>query len=405
VRVAYLINRYPAASHSFIRREIEAVEADGSIVCRFSVRPTALADLPDERDRAEVAKTAVLLERAMLRLAIDTLREAARAPTRFLAAMRTAFAGVEWKPLSVVRRIAYLAEAAALARRMRAERIDHLHAHFGTNPAMVARIAGKLSGIPYSFTVHGPDEFDAPVALDLRGKVADAAFCVAISSYGRSQLMRWSAFADWAKIEVVRCGVDDSFLAAQDRAPQPSLPQLCAVARLSGQKGIALLIEAAAQLVGAGKRFRLTLVGDGEMRPEIDAMILRLNLQDVVTITGWASSDQVIDHLAGSRAMVLPSFAEGLPVVIMEALAIERPVVVTAIAGTPELVDEQCGWLIPAGSIDALVDALAAVIDAPLDRLAAMGRTGRERVHAQHDSRTNGRQLNALFHRYHGGGV
>ena len=403
MRVAYLINRYPAASHSFIRREIEAVEAEGTDVYRFSVRPAQLAELPDARDRAEVAKTVVLLRLGIFRLLLDMLQAMFLAPTRFLAAMRTAFSGVEWKPGPLVRRAAYLAEAAALARRLRAQRVDHLHAHFGTNPAMVARIAGKLSGIPYSFTVHGPDEFDAPAALDLRGKVADSAFCVAISSYGRSQLMRWSAFADWSKIEVVRCGVDEGFLAERDHSRLPDVPHLCAVARLSGQKGIPLLIEAAARLVNVGKSFRLTLVGDGEMRPEIEAMIRRLNLQDVVTITGWASSKKVIDHLLGSRAMVLPSFAEGLPVVIMEALALERPVVVTAIAGTPELVDEQCGWLIPAGSIDALVDALGAVIDAPIDRLAAMGRVGRERVLAQHDSRANGGQLNTLFHRYHRG--
>ena len=403
MRVAYLINRYPAASHSFIRREIEAVEAEGTEVYRFSVRPAQIAELPDERDRAEVAKTVVLLRLGMFRLLLEMLQAMFRAPTRFLAAVRTALSGVEWKPGPVVRRAAYLAEAAALARRLRAQRVDHLHAHFGTNPAMVARIAGKLSGIPYSFTVHGPDEFDAPAALDLRGKIADSAFCVGISSYGRSQLMRWSAFADWTKIEVVRCGVDESFLAERDHSRLPDVPYLCAVARLSGQKGIPLLIEAAARLVNVGKSFRLTLVGDGEMRPEIEAMIHRLDLQDVVTITGWASSEKVIDHLLGSRAMVLPSFAEGLPVVIMEALALERPVVVTAIAGTPELVDEQCGWLMPAGSIEALVEAMAAVIDAPIDRLAAMGRVGRERVLARHDSRANGRQLNALFHRYHHG--
>lgn len=400
MRIAYLTNRYPAVSHSFIRREIEAIEAEGTVVCRFSVRAADKNNLPDVRDRAEFDRTCVLLDVSALRLFVEVLQTFAKSPIRSVTALKVAFAKADWSPLSLVRRAAYFAEAAALARRMRKERIDHLHAHFGTNPAMVARIAGKLSGISYSFTVHGPDEFDAPIALDLRGKIADSSFCVAISSYGRSQLMRWSAFSDWHKIEVIRCGVDESFLGERDFSRLPDAPQLCAVARLSGQKGIPLLIEAAARLINAGKSFRLTLVGDGEMRPEIEAMIRRLNLQDVVTITGWASSDKVIDYLVASRAMVLPSFAEGLPVVIMEALALERPVVVTAIAGTPELVDEQCGWLIPAGSIDALVDALGAVIDAPTYRLIEMGRTGRHRVVARHDSRTNGRQLNALFHRY-----
>ena len=265
---------------------------------------------------------------------------------------------------------------------------------------MVARIASKLSGIPYSFTVHGPDEFDAPGPLDLHGKIADATFCVAISSYGRSQLMRWSAFADWPKIEVVRCGVDRSFLAEPVSVPVPDVPHLCAVARLSAQKGIPLLIEAASRLHRAGTKFRLTLIGDGEMRGEIEAMIQRYDLHDVVELMGWASSETVIAQLLQARAMVLPSFAEGLPVVIMEALALERPVIVTAIAGTPELVDSDCGWLIPAGSIDALVDAMRAALDAPVDVLAKMGRIGRERVAEQHDAGQNGRQLYQLFQKH-----
>lgn len=403
MRVAYLTNRYPAVSHSFIRREIEAIEAEGTAVCRYSVRAADESNLPDARDRAELEKTVVLLDIGALRLLMQVFLTFVRWPGRSFAALKIAFGNADWSLAGFIRRSAYFAEAAALAGRMRAAHVDHLHAHFATNPAMVARIASKLSRIPYSFTVHGPDEFDAPVSLDLRGKIADSAFCVAISSYGRSQLMRWSAFADWSKVEVVRCGVDEGFLKEGARVRLPDGPALCAVTRLSGQKGIPLLIEAASRLVAAGKRFSLTVVGDGEMRPEIEAMIENLQLQDVVKITGWASSDRVIDCLLESRAMVLPSFAEGLPVVIMEALALERPVVVTAIAGTPELVDRECGWLIPAGSIDALVAAMTEVIDAPTSQLIELGQAGRKRVVANHDSRTNGRQLNALFHRYHEG--
>lgn len=402
MRIAYLTNRYPAVSHSFIRREIEAVEAAGSSVVRFSVRAAEATNLPEASDRAEFDKTTVLLNLGLACLLGHALKTFASAPRRSLAALKLAFGKAGASPLALVRRVAYFAEAAALAHRMRTERVDHLHAHFGTNPAMVARIASRLSGIPYSFTVHGPDEFDAPVSLDLRGKIADCAFCVAISSYGRSQLMRWSNFADWSKIEIVRCGVDEGFLRPQTRTPPVSgVPQLCAVARLSGQKGIPLLIEAVHRLARDGTQFNLTLVGDGDMRREIEALIHEYDLEKVVTITGWASSADVVGHLLASRAMVLPSFAEGLPVVIMEALALERPVIVTAIAGTPELVDESCGWLIPAGSIDALVQAMSAAIAATDGQLAQMGSVGRQRVAEQHDAQCNGRQLNGLFQRYH----
>lgn len=403
MRIAYLINRYPAASHSFIRREIAAIEAEGADVYRFSVRAGDAAALPDKRDQAELGKTDVLLTGGGQRLLFDGLRTIVASPRLSLAAFRIAFGKSDWKFTTFIRRIAYFCEAASLAMRMHAARVDHLHAHFGTNPAMVARIASKLSGIPYSFTVHGPDEFDSPGPLDLHGKIADAALCIAISSYGRSQLMRWSAYADWPKIRVVRCGVDTNFLENRISTPVPDGPRLCAIARLSAQKGIPLLIEAAARLHKEATAFRLTLIGDGEMRDEIEAMIERYSLGDVVELIGWANSERVIDELLRARAMVLPSFAEGLPVVIMEALALERPVVVTAIAGTPELVDSDCGWLIPAGSIDALVDAMSTALATPGNMLDSMGKTGRERVAEQHDARKNGRLLYELFQSHHCG--
>ena len=189
MRVAYLINRYPAASHSFIRREIEAVEDAGAKVDRYSIRPVEESQLPDSRDRSEQTRTTVLLQLGLARLFAVTLRAALQHPLQSISGLMIALKGSSLRPLDVLRRIAYFVEAAVLAECMIRDGVDHLHAHFGTNPAMVARIAGKLSGIPYSFTVHGPDEFDAPVALDLRGKVADSAFCVAISSHAGAPIM------------------------------------------------------------------------------------------------------------------------------------------------------------------------------------------------------------------------
>jgi glycosyltransferase involved in cell wall biosynthesis len=397
MRIAYLVNRYPAASHSFIRREIEAIEASGTHVARFSIRSVAEFDLPDPRDRAERAQTVVLLRMGAVRLLVEAAKVLAIRPLRSLRAFKIAFADSDWRPNKIIRRAAYLIEGAALARRLQEQSIDHLHAHFGTNPAMVARLASALSGIPYSFTVHGPDEFDAPVQLDLKGKIADCAFCVAISNYGRSQLMRWSAFHDWPKIKIVRCGVDGSFLHRPRVTEVPPEPRLCTIARLSAQKGIPLLLEAAAILKREGRLFHLTLVGDGEMREEVERLIAERGLDDCVTLAGLASSDRVVEHLLESRVMVLPSFAEGLPVVIMEALALSRPVIASAIAGTPDLVDDTCGWLIPAGSVDKLVEALRKALEASPQDLELMGKVGRDRVAAMHDSVANARQLNALF--------
>ena len=402
MKLAYLVNRYPAASHSFIRREIAAIEEAGGSVQKFSVRAADIRALLDPRDQVEFAATQVILGNTPLKLILTLIATVLISPRKCLAATFTAFRNCSFRPTDVLKRIAYLAEAAWLAKELKANNVMHLHAHFGTNSTMVARLSSKLGGPAYSFTVHGPDEFDRPEDLDLRGKISDSAFCVAISNFCTGQLMRWSDVADWPKIRIIRCGVDDNFISERAEHPFPAAPQFCSVARLSGQKGIPLLIEAAARLKRDGHVFKVSILGGGELQSQIEASIIEQELTEYVELVGWASSDEVVRQLLCSRAMVLPSFAEGLPVVIMEALALERPVIVTAIAGTPELVDEQCGWLIPSGSVDALVNALKAAIDELPQELSKKGKIGRERVVALHDSRLNGTQLFNLIKLHHG---
>ena len=362
MKIAYLINCYPAVSHSFIRREIAAIEDAGGTILRYSVRSANLEALPDARDRMEHAKTTVILGQRWLVLILGMLSKMLRSPISFFQALRVAFTHCSYSIRDIIRRVGYLAEASWLARQLVKNEVAHLHTHFGTNSAMVARLSRKLGGPPYSFTVHGPDEFDRPVEIDLRGKVADSAFCVAVSSFGRGQLMRWSDFADWKKIEVVKCGVDDDFIGENRSSPISEEPRFCAVARLSGQKGIPLLVEASARLKKEGYKFTVEVIGGGEMQDQIVDMIRQHHVEDTVILAGWANSEEIVRHLLRVKAMVLPSFAEGLPVVIMEALALERPVIVTAIAGTPELVNNDCGWLIPSGSVDALAGALKSAL-------------------------------------------
>jgi glycosyltransferase involved in cell wall biosynthesis len=393
MKIAYLINRYPAVSHSFIRREILALEAAGAVVDRFSIRPFD-TNLPDPADRAEADRTQVVVSQGIAALFVATLKVAIGSPARFFTALRIALRAFANEPRRGWRQIFYLVEACWIARNLRG--VAHLHAHFGTNPAAVARLIGALTGIPYSFTVHGPDEFDAPGALDIAGKIADARHVMAISSYGRSQLMRWSDPGHWSKIAVVPCGVDRVFTEAN--APRADYGKtLCCVARLSAQKGIPLLIEAVTILAARRSDFRLVLVGDGEMRAEIEHMIVDNGLSDIVSITGFVGASRVRDILLSSRAMVLPSFAEGLPVVIMEALALETPVIVTAIAGVPELVSDACGWVIPAGSVPALVQAMDDALDCDTATLAAKGRAGRARVLERHESGKIGADLALLL--------
>jgi glycosyltransferase involved in cell wall biosynthesis len=220
---------------------------------------------------------------------------------------------------------------------------------------------------------------------------------VAVSDYGRSQLFRWSRHGDWGKVHVVHCGVDETFL-NHPPTPVPAAARLVCVGRLAEQKGQLLLVEAAAVLAREGVAVELVLVGDGPMRGEIEKLIERHGLRDRVRIAGWTGSDGVREQLLSARAMVLPSFAEGLPVVIMEALALGRPVISTYVAGIPELVrDRECGWLVPAGSVPALVEAMREAVAAPVWKLEQMGRTGAALVAERHDAKKEAAKLTALI--------
>lgn len=396
VKIAYLTNQYPKVSHTFVRREIAALEDLGHSVSRFSIRQTN-ETLTDEADRLEEERTRVVLASGVFGLMAGLLSCAVRHPVSLIRGILLAWK-IGWRSESgMLRHCAYLAEACILLRWIRREDCQHVHSHFGTNSTTVAMLCRTLGGPPYSFTVHGPEEFDKPALIALRTKIERAAFVAGVSSFGRSQLYRHCDLRDWPKIHVVRCGVDDGFLDVEADVP-PSAPRLVCVGRLCEQKGQLLLIEAAAKILKTGLDFELILVGDGEMRSEVETLIERYSLSKRVTITGWATNEEVRQQIRQARALVLPSFAEGLPVVIMEALALCRPVVSTYVAGIPELVEPgACGWLAPAGSVDDLVVAMREALLASPEELLRLGKEGQKRVCERHDARVNAGILQGLF--------
>jgi glycosyltransferase involved in cell wall biosynthesis len=291
----------------------------------------------------------------------------------------------------------YLAEACRILPWLRSSGAAHVHAHFGTNSAEVVMLAHALGGPPYSFTVHGPEEFDKPQFLHIGEKIRRAAFVVAISSYGRSQIYRWVEHAHWPKIKVVHCGLEPSFhdVAA---VPPPAAPRMVCVGRLCEQKGQLLLVEAAARLAAKGIAFELILAGDGEMRSDIEALVKKYGLEKLVLITGWISGDRVREEILAARGLVLPSFAEGLPVVITEAMALRRPVLTTYVAGIPELViPGENGWLFPAGDIEALTAAMEELLSRSADELRVMGEAAHSRVLERHSIDTEVAKLAKLF--------
>lgn len=383
MKIAYLVNQYPKISHSFIRREILALERQGVQVERIAMRGWA-DELTDAGDRSERELTRYVLRDGAGALVKSTLAALVRSPARFFSALRLAVKmGLRAeRPLPL--HLIYLAEACRIVEWLRESGATHLHAHFGTNSAEVAMLTRVLGGPAYSFTVHGPEEFDKPEFLWMGEKIRRSAFVLAVSSFGRSQLFRWARSQDWGKIKVVHCGIDEAFHAVPPQAP-PVAPRVVCVGRLCEQKGQLLLVRAVGQLVQRGVAIELVLAGDGEMRAEIEALIAVEGLQRHVRITGWINGDQVRSEILNARAMVLASFAEGLPVVVMEALALRRPVVSTYIAGIPELVRHgENGWLCAAGDVEALAEALAQCVTASPEQLQRMGEAGYARVLERH---------------------
>ena len=381
LKIAYILNTYPQPSQSFIRREIQALEAQGHEVLRFAMRRSEVP-LVDAQDRAEEAKTEYVLSEGKAALAAALGRAVRRDMAEVREALSEALAMGAVSETGRLRHLIYLAEAAYVAERCRDEAVSHAHAHFGTNAATVAMLSHLLGGPKFSFTVHGPEEFDAPRALSLGRKIHHADFTVAISQFGRSQLCRWADPADWERINVVHCGIEPEKFA--DPAPLPKGPRrLVAIGRLVEQKGQLALIRAMAETT---EPVHLTLIGDGEMRGDIETLIADLGLGARVTLTGWVDEQRIKAELETAHALVMPSFAEGLPMVIMEAMAAARPVIATYIAGTPELVQEgQTGWMVPAGDVAALAAAMDKVAQTPLTKLSKMGSAARERVLARHD--------------------
>lgn len=392
MNISYLINQYPKVSHSFIRREILALERQGFHVQRIAQRGWR-DTLVDAQDMSEREKTQYIVRQGIARMMLAAIAVAFAKPAVFFKTLALAFRLRKGSDTSLIYHLVYFLEACQMQAWLKAHQSQHIHAHFGTNSSEIAMFASQLSGIPYSFTVHGPEEFDKPIALGLNQKIKLAKFVAAISSYGRSQLFRWANYEDWPKVKEVHCGLEPDFY---QHAPnvEPQQNQMVCVGRLCEQKGQLLLIEAMKALKDKGRSFHLVLAGDGEMRAEVESLIQQYNLESNVTITGWISSDQVRDYILSSQMLVLPSFAEGLPVVIMESMSLKRPVISTFVAGIPELVKSgENGWLCAAGDVAGLVNVIETALSTPNNVLKEMSESAYKSVVARHDINTEASKL------------
>ena len=396
LKIAYFINQYPKVSHSFIRREIHALERQGFDILRIAARGWD-GELADEEDRRERSRTRYLLQGGFPPLLWAVFRTLLTTPRCLFSALVLAIRMGRRADRPLPYHLAYLAEACYMLPWLNSFGATHVHAHFGTNSAEVVMLAQELGGPKYSFTAHGSETVDNAKFAGLGEKIRRSNFVIAVCSFGRGQLYRWVEQEHWPKIHVVHCGLEPAYFDSAP-VPPPAQPRLICVARLSRGKGQMLLIEAANRLARKGIEFELVLAGDGEMRAALEELIARYGLARQVRITGWISSDRVREEILVARGLVLPSFAEGLPVVIMEAMALRRPVLTTYVGGIPELVRSgENGWLFPAGSIDELTTAMEDFLARSADELRTMGEAAYQRVVEQHSVDTEAAKLAVLF--------
>lgn len=394
--VAYLTGDYPKVSHTFILREVQAVRAAGVPVVTCSIRRPPASEFKGREEQEARAETFYVIAAARnpLTLVKAHARALVRAPGTWVSTLALAIKMRSPGLKAFLWQLFYFLEAGVLADHLRTRNARHLHNHFGNSSCSVAVLAAKLAGIPYSFTEHGPAIFFEVDRWALPEKIARAKFVVAITHFCRSQLMLFSDPAHWGKIGIVHCGVDP---AMYRRAVPDFGKRVAFVGRLDPVKGALLLIEAMARVLKAHPDATLTLAGDGPARAPAEARAAELGIAGSIRFAGFMTQGQVAELLSTSDMLVLPSFAEGLPVVYMEALASRIPVVASRVAGVPELVqDGVTGFTVPPGDVETLADRMMRLMADP-ELATRMGEAGRQAVEREHDIAREGAWLAELF--------
>lgn len=395
-RIAYLTSLYPAVSHTFIQREIAALRQTGVEVDTVSIRKPAAAHLTGEEEQSAAASTFYIVQSA--KNPATLLHAGASAVCNLPALLRTVCLAWRTAPPGLngmVKQMAYLAEAVVLSRHLKQRQVTHLHNHFADPSANVAMLTSSLSGIPFSYTLHGPAELYEPEKWQLREKTARASFVACISHFARSQAMYFSDPEHWSKLRIIHCGVIPERYAGEAQPDAGSGVRLLFVGRLTAIKGLRVLLEAFGDALEARPDLHLTIVGDGDDRAHLEQMAKPLGAS--VTFAGFKSQQGVAEALREADIFVLPSFAEGLPVVLMEALASGTPVIATQVAGVNELVEHGTnGFLVPAGDNVSLTQRMLDMAADPALR-ASMGEHGQAKVAREFDVRIEAARIASLF--------
>jgi colanic acid/amylovoran biosynthesis glycosyltransferase len=394
MRIAYLTGEYLRPTHTFIQREVEALRSTGVDVHTFSVRPTHSADLVGPEQKAEQSKTFNILPIRPFVILRAHLQLLFTVPGQYAQALRLAWRSRSAGLKALLYQLFYFIEAGVLAQELKRREIQHLHNHFADSSCTVAMLTAALADLSFSFTLHGPYIFFEPYRWKLDLKIQQAQFVICISHYCRAQAMLLSAPDSWRKLYIVHCGIDPKRYTPTQLSQQK---RLLYVGRLSAAKGVPVLFQAVAFLIAQHPEVMLTIVGDGPDRQALESQAAELGILPYLKFVGYQSQDAVCQYLQDCDVFVLPSFAEGLPVVLMEAMATGIPVVTTSIAAISELVEEGVsGYLVPPGAVEPLVQRLDGLFRDPLLR-QAFGQAGRSKVEKEFDLHKEVSSLKQIF--------
>ena len=409
IRIAYLVSMYPAVSHTFILREVQKLRAANFEIHTASINPLdRAAGLMTVEEQDEAAATYYVKSDGIRGAIVAHWAAILNSPWSYLKGLWFALRLAGSDPRRLLLFACYFVEAVMLGRWMQSRGLRHLHVHFANAASTVGLIASRTFPIEFSLTVHGPNEFYDSFGLKLSEKMAGALFACCVGQFARSQLMRLSPPLEWGKFEIGPLGVDPQLFKPGPFRSSPHTFEILCVGRLVPDKGQYILLAAINRLIKSYPNIRLRLVGDGPDRDGLALMIAGNGLSEYVTLEGSVNQDRIRDYYDQADIFVLASFAEGVPVVLMEAMAMQIPCISTFVAGIPELIRNGIDGILVAPSDDRdLAGAIQQLVDDP-DLRRRLGVAGRARVIERYDLDRSVAQLARIFadrigeHRAHG---
>jgi len=399
IRIAYLISRYPAISHTFILREIIVLRKLGFEIQVASINTT---DRPYEKltleEQAEAAATFYIKPAGIMGAIKAHLTTLLTHPLNYAKGLWFALRLGQTDLKKILYNFFYFVEAVMVGHWMRRQQLTHLHIHFAMAAATVGLIVKKTFPIQFSITVHGPDEFYDTSTYYLRQKIVETHFICCITHFSRSQLMMLSSPTFWEKLELSPLGVDPRLFTPRPFREMANPFEILCVGRLVPVKGQLILLEAVAQLIAQDRAIHLRYIGDGPDRPLLEQRIAQQQLNQQVTLEGAVNQDKIRDFYAKADVFILASFAEGLPVVLMEAMMMQIPCITTHITGIPELIRKDEGLLVAPSDVTGLAQAIALLMD-NTELRRQIGESGRLSALQRYDLQTNTERLAHIFQR------